>query len=501
MTPLPRILLHSDLHLDSGPFSLPTPEAAPAVAVFAGDVHRGAESVDALSGITGLPAVFVPGNHDFWGGDYFELLAQMRNTRSANVHVLENRAVVLEGVRFLGATLWTDYGGGHEALMDYGLWHMNDNRCIKAASWWTAANKARFLATFGQHALEKFEGNFNPLLARELHARSVAWLRRALATSFDGPTVIVTHHAPCYASLLKSGAVREYALKRESWQRRMNDDLNLTKVGSYASNTLERLERELARADVRLWCHGHVHHAMKFALNGIQIACNPRGRVHPPLTEESAQAFALFGFGVSKADIERSQQRAREFPEDGDGYGYDRNFCHSLDDDGYGVIQEAHENAVETLTELHEEMRELRAASRSSRTIVADLAAHRADTLKQTGLETVRKFALDMHEQLLPVYSSYSPSMGLHSLLRTCKLAPGGFNGRDSLAGVENTANYATTKRFRQDFSDSADMPAERFGARRHVQHVDTVLRRLSQALSRARQACVAVQTERRRLR
>jgi hypothetical protein len=291
--------------------------------------------------------------------------------------------------------------------------------------------------------------------------------------------------------------VREYALEPSRWQRRMNDDMNLTQVGSYASNTLERLERELARGDVRLWCHGHVHHAMKFAQNGIQIACNPRGRVHPPLTEESARAFAFFGFGVSKDDIERSQQHARDFPEDGDGVGYDPDFSHSLDDDGFPVIQEAHAAAVETLHELHEEMRELRAAARSSRTIVAELAAHRADTLKQAGIEAVRKFALEMHEQLLPLYSSYSSSMGLHSLLRACKLEVGRFNARDSLAGVENTADYATTKRFRKDFSESAGMESERVSARRHVLHVDIVLRRLSHALGRARQACVTVRKER----
>ncbi|MEX3984267.1 metallophosphoesterase [Paraburkholderia sp. EG287A] len=497
----PRILLHSDLHLDSGPFTLSDSDGAPAIAVFAGDIHQGDENVVAASRIAQRPAIVVAGNHEFYGGDYFEVLDSMRADRAKQAHFLENRAVVLEGVRFLGATLWTDYGDGHPALMDYGLWHMNDHRCIKAGRWWTAANKARFVSMFGQHALEKFEGNFNPLLARQLHTRSVAWLRRALATPFSGPTVIVTHHAPTYASLTRAGVVKEFALDKRHWQRRMNDDLNLTRVGSYASDVLSKLERELEGADVRLWAHGHVHHALQFGERGVRIVCNPRGRVRPPLTEEAARGLALFGMRITADDIARSQQHARDFPEEGDGFGHDRNLSLSLECDGYPLIEEAHQLATEKLAELRSEIRSLRSASRSSRPLVADLAAHRTDTLKEEGIAAVRTFALEMLGQLLPWYSTHLESMGLQGLLGSVKLVSKRFNARDGVAGVENTADYATMKRFRDRAATNPHFDEERYTAARHVQNIDTTLRRLAAALSRVRKACRAVQAERSRRR
>ena len=497
----PRILLHSDLHLDSGPLSLPEPEPGPAIAVFAGDVGRGADSVTAVATLTDLPSVLVHGNHDAWGGDYFDVLAQLRAARTPNVHFLENRAVVLEGVRFLGATLWTDYGGGHPVLMDYGLWHMRDHRFIKAARWWTAKNKARFVATFGQQALDKFEGNFNPLLARELHARSVAWLRRVLKTPFSGPTVIVTHHAPTYASLTRAGVVKEFSLDRAHWQRRMSDDLNLTRVGSYASDVLSTLEHELERADVRLWAHGHVHHALQFGRRGVRIACNPRGRVQAPLTEETARGLALFGMRITADDIQVSQQHAKDFPEEGDGFGYERNLALSLECDGYPLIEEAHQLAQEKLAELRDEMQTLRQLTRSRRPLVADLAAHRADTLQQEGISAVRTFGLEMLEQLLPWYSAHTESLGLQSLLSTVKLVSGRFNAPDGVAGIEDTADYATMKRFRENTAGNPLFAEERYTAARHVQNIDTTLRRLAAALTRARKACKAVQAERQRMR
>ena len=497
---LPRILLHSDLHLDTGPFTLAVPEDGPSIAVFAGDVSHGAESLAALSRITSLPTVLVAGNHEFYGGDYHDVLAQMRAAESPNVHFLENRALVIEGIRFLGATLWTDYGGGDRALMDYGLWHMNDHRAIKAKRWWTEQNKARFLAAFGQHALEKFEGQFNPLFARELHTRSVAWLRRALAKPFDGPTVVVTHHAPTYTSLLKSGRVSEHALRRSSWQRRMKDDLNLTVVGSYASDVLDRLARPLAGADVRGWFHGHIHAALAFGEHGVPVVCNPRGRVHAPLTEESARAFALWGYPVSREDIARSQAHAREFPEDGDGRDYDRTLSVPMEDSGYRLVEEMHSEVTEKLENIRAEMRNLRGLSRSKRGAVADLAAFRADTLREQAIGLLKDFATDILRQLAPAHKSHVLSMGLGFLLSACKLVEGrGITG-NTLAGVENVAGYDTAQHWREHVARD-EKERERFSAANHVKHAEDTLRRIAQALARTRAACVRLTNERKQFR
>jgi len=488
--PLPRILLHSDLHLESGPFTLPRPDGD-AVAVFAGDVCSGDGGPAALRALSDLPTVYVAGNHEFWGGDYFERLEQLEaRAKEHGIHFLENRAVVINGVRFLGATLWTNYGGGHEALLSYGLWHMNDHRTITAARWWTPANRARFLKQFGEHALEKFDGKFNPLLAMELHRKTRAWLKRQLAKPFNGPTVIVTHHAPAFESLLRAG-IRDYALNRDAWVRRMNDDLGLTKVGSYASEILPDLHYELSQAGVALWAHGHLHQAMHFGVHGIQVAANPRGRIHQPLTRESARGFSLFGVHVSDADVEASQRAHAENPELGDGFGYEKTRSFDLNDVGYRLLEESHQTALETLAQRRAELKALRPLAGSRRAAIADLAGHRADTVFAAILTAVREFAKNMVKQL---GSSHRTSeRDLDWLLSDCKLTT---NFRE-FAGLTNLADYEGLTHWREIEEARTPEQRERFGyhperysAKNHLKSIEHRAAKLEKALRRAPVAC-----------
>lgn len=486
MTPTPQILLHSDLHLETGPFSMGKLDV-PAIAVFAGDTHHGPVGMPALKSVTDLPVVAVAGNHDFWGSDYFEALAKLKaDAATMGVHFLENQVAVVEGVRFMGATLWTDYAGGHPALMHYGLWRMNDHRQIMAARWWTAANKARFLKTFGQHALEHFEGCFNPLLARDLHLKTMRWLDKALATPFDGPTVIVTHHAPAYESLLRAGVVSEEALCRDYWSVRRSDALNLTQLGSYASNALERLQHSLRAANVALWAHGHIHYALNYAQYGVRVAANPRGRVHPPLSKASSLAFSLYGYPVSDEDIEASQRRHAEDPELGDGYGYSRERVIDLTASGYDCIQSQQKQTLATLDTLLEEAATLLPVAKSRRQAVADLAAYRVDTLKSQAIAATRAFAEDMSRQLV-AYPTRLPS--LDSLLSQCKLTK---NNR--LASVENIAGYDWVVKSRQRAIDDPFW-AEHFGAIRHsaTRHLKSRIQEIKEmraCVARAEDAC-----------
>lgn len=486
--PFPEILLHSDLHLETGPLTLAPAPTGPAVAVFAGDVCSGDGGPAALRAMTDLPTVYVAGNHEFWGGDYYERLAEISaRANEHGVHFLENRAVVLQGVRFLGATLWTDYGGGDAALLSYGLWGMTDHLAISAARWWTPRNRARFVKAFGEPALEKFEGMFNPLLATELHRKTRAWLKRELVKPFDGPTVVVTHHAPTFDSLRHAG-VRPESLNRDHWVRRVNDDLSLARVGSYASELLADLAYDLRRAKVRLWAHGHLHQAMHFGYRGIPVATNPRGRVRAPLTRESADRMALYGMRFTDADIERSQREHRENPEVGDGFGYEKARRFNLDDSGYRLLADAHKLALAAIADLQTELKALRPYARSKRSSIADLAGHRADTLWDAVLVEVRKFAEDMAHQL----TGSGGSRQLDWLLSDCKLA-----GIRDFTSVENYGDYAGLLQWRKRLALEPAERRERFAAhahryttKAHLADIEARTNKLVKALRRAPIAC-----------
>jgi hypothetical protein len=52
--------------------------------------------------------VYVPGNHEFYGHD-IDLTAELEAAAPENITVLSDDLLVLDGVRFLGSTLWTDF--------------------------------------------------------------------------------------------------------------------------------------------------------------------------------------------------------------------------------------------------------------------------------------------------------------------------------------------------------------------------------------------------------
>lgn len=238
-----RLWIASDLHLEfQGAKATFDPPDADAF-VCAGDVLDNgivpslewrAETV-----APSMPVVFVGGNHEFYGTSLVESIRAAREaaSRYPNVHFLENDAVVLDGVRFLGTTLWTDFrlfSDGPAPAMDAVKQAMNDYKKIKFS-------KTPYQA-------------FKPLHAYRKHQEARLFLSRALSENYDGKTVVVSHHAPSARSI-----------SEESKQDLLS--------AAYASD-METLILEYAPA---LWVHGHVHHLCDYMINGTRVACNPMG--------------------------------------------------------------------------------------------------------------------------------------------------------------------------------------------------------------------------------
>ncbi len=240
-----RIRVLSDLHCELWPFKPPelADPAAPKgkdlqdVVVLAGDIHHAEKAVLwARENFAGTPVVQIQGNHESYGSLWSRASLRMRNAaKGSNVFYLDNDEAVIQGVRFLGCTLWTDFDlfGGEE-------------------------NRAHAIAT-AKRCMTDFSvifygttGFFTPEQSVLLHQVSVAWLARKLEEPFDGPTVVVTHHAPHFGSVAP--------------QHR-----NSILTAAFASD-LSRLMGKAA-----LWLHGHMHNASDYRVGGTRIVCNPRG--------------------------------------------------------------------------------------------------------------------------------------------------------------------------------------------------------------------------------
>ena len=231
-----KLNILSDLHLRQGALSPPDNDAD--LVILAGDVARPQEALEWADALR-KPVLYVPGNHEFYGGSIDGTRALIRRLcGETNVRLLDDDVVELGGVRFVGSTLWTDfllYGGDlREKAMQDGQ---------------------RAIRDFSQIRLhDGDERRFTPEDSVALFAVHSGFIAKALATPFAGPTIVITHHAPSPWSI----------------HRRFRDSpLNACFISD--------LERLLDGKRVRLWIHGHTHDSFDYAINGTRVVCNPRG--------------------------------------------------------------------------------------------------------------------------------------------------------------------------------------------------------------------------------
>ena len=234
----------SDVHLSQG--ALPQPATDADVVILAGDISRPGEAIAWACGFA-KPVLYVPGNHEFYGGSIAGTLAELsRLSAGTPVRVLDGDEIVLEGVRFLGATLWTDF-------------------LLSGATQRSAAMQAAQAQMRDFHrilARDVPPTPFTPEDAATLHARHVAWLEHRLAQPHAGPTVVITHHAPS---------------PRSVHPRFYGSQLNACFVSD--------VERLVDGRRAALWIHGHTHDSFDYRLNGTRVVCNPRGYARDGVNE------------------------------------------------------------------------------------------------------------------------------------------------------------------------------------------------------------------------
>ena len=104
-----RIRILSDLHREFGKVDLPN--IAADVVVLAGDIDRSTRGVTwARQRFPETPVLYVAGNHEHYDERIGRLTEKLREAAAgSNVHILENETFELNGYRFFGATLWTDF--------------------------------------------------------------------------------------------------------------------------------------------------------------------------------------------------------------------------------------------------------------------------------------------------------------------------------------------------------------------------------------------------------
>lgn len=180
--------------------------------------------------------VAVLGNHDYWRRDFTShannIKAELKREGYDNVHLLDRDSVVIEGHRFIGATLWTDFNKGDTLLMNQSASLMNDYKFLRKDNYERRVIPADIL---GEH-------------------------RKAVKFIFDfadkdESMIVLSHHAPSFKSV------------------------DYSRYGFGPINSLYATEfgNDIAYSNFLLWHHGHTHSSKKYKIYNTDIICNPRG--------------------------------------------------------------------------------------------------------------------------------------------------------------------------------------------------------------------------------
>lgn len=213
--------LHFEFHADKGKSFVDSIDVSNVdVLILAGDITTHDSIKQALEWFSakGKPVLYVLGNHEFYNSSFEDVYNIVKSVKLPNIHILNNDIVEIDGVRFLGTTMWfrddpynTFYKKG-----------MNDFFVIKK---------------FEKHVYE--ENN-----------KALDFLYGNIKES----DVVITHHLPsekCIHPLFKKSSLNNFFVC---------DVENL--IVSHAP---------------KLWCFGHTHFSFDLNIGETRVIANPFG--------------------------------------------------------------------------------------------------------------------------------------------------------------------------------------------------------------------------------
>jgi len=235
-----KIQFASDIHLEFRRGFMIEPTDSDVIAL-AGDIGVGMKGMEFAAMQTKIhkkPVIYIAGNHEYYRYDYDELSLAMRSYADTIplLHFLENDELIYQGTRILGAPLWTDYIGDGSLSQERNMGIIN--------------------ISLNDHKLiSKKDRHFLPEDALSLHEESKAWLTKKLDENFDGPTIVITHHAP---SLITQHLDYDY--------------------GPMSTGFLSDLDDLVKKAD--LWIYGHSHSNIDTMIGKCRLVSNQTGYKH-----------------------------------------------------------------------------------------------------------------------------------------------------------------------------------------------------------------------------
>lgn len=229
-----KIQILSDLHLEHDEkFTYEKAEGADLL-ILAGDISSYIFQSDFVRHCAKqIKTIMIMGNHEPLGYSIKDTVQAWKDLNIDNLIILDNDTVEINGIHFIGTTLWTDLYA--DPLNHFAI---KNNVC-----------------DFKKILKSDHSGLIDIIDIQEEFEKSLKFITEEFNKDYKRK-VLITHHLPTLLSISE-----EY----------INSPMN----ASFASN----LSNLLAYTEnLELCIHGHTHHSFDYMLNeNIRIVCNPRG--------------------------------------------------------------------------------------------------------------------------------------------------------------------------------------------------------------------------------
>lgn len=183
--------------------------------------------------------VFVTGNHEYYGSciDKVDGWFQEYDEDNINFHFLNGSSVKLDGVMFVGGTLWTDFGEFNPLYMQDAMLFMSDYRLI----------------TVKQRKLKATD-------TYKIHKKHLTAIESVLHSD-EERVVVVTHMLPSFECI------------DDCYKTSDNWSINY----AFASH----LDDLISKGKPDLWIYGHTHSSGNFNIGDTRMIANPNGYPDP----------------------------------------------------------------------------------------------------------------------------------------------------------------------------------------------------------------------------
>lgn len=201
--------------------------------LMAGDFTNASYKIDYIKNYN-IPSFYVAGNHEFYKQTWPSAIDDYRfYFEGTSIKYMDRDFAIHNGVRIIGTTLWTDFWA---PMPDGGPKEYQAAECQR--------NMNDFHIIFG-FSVAKAEAEFY---------KNVQYLKQVLEHPFEGPTIVMTHHAPSFRS----------SHPRYSYS---------TIKGGFCSD----LEELIEEYKPEYWIHGHCHESSDYMVGSTRVICNPCG--------------------------------------------------------------------------------------------------------------------------------------------------------------------------------------------------------------------------------